>query len=277
MELLFGVVEKYVSDRGFGFVTNEFPDGRRESYFFHIKSVKKARPELVADLESGKGASFWYILEESQKGKQALPLDKRQWDANKQHADRLVGRIEQIWAHSAVLPTWLDGVTVELLGVELREQLVQEREQVESERRRIADEHLKISEAKRLGRIAQEEADRAKRLADEEARRAISAAEETAKRKEFDALVAEIAAYGFTRSSDVSRYIVKNKLGYKYKKISGYITMELDGRQWEFKGGFPPDVYAQLCDALGLGNNGSASKVVYFESFENHKNRSGFY
>jgi len=60
---------------------------------------------------------------------------------------------------------------------------------------------------------------------------------------------------------------MRNKLGLKYKHISGVVTMKKDGSTWDFKGGFPPDIYADICSALDLDNNGSYAKVVSFNSF----------
>lgn len=87
------------------------------------------------------------------------------------------------------------------------------------------------------------------------------------KEREFQALVAEMRPLGFTRSADVSNYIVKNRLGNKYGHISGILTMEGSGNQWEFVGGFPPKIYARLCDELGLGNQGTDAKPVHFVPF----------
>lgn len=275
MNLIFGVVEKYISDRGFGFVTNELPGGNGESYFFHIKNIKKSCPDLVAGLEGENGTWFWYTLEESQKGKQAIPLNQSQWNARKQEAERMVEQIEKIWTHAGALPSWLDQVTSEVLGADRATQLNQERELLQAEREKIAEEQRKLREAEILELMAKREAERAKRLAEEEAERARQAAVNAAVEAEFEALVADVAAHGFSASSQVSNYIVRNRLGYKYQIISGYLTMELDGRQWEFKGGFPPKIYARLCEALGLGNNGSRAKVIGMESFASHKARTG--
>lgn len=85
--------------------------------------------------------------------------------------------------------------------------------------------------------------------------------------KEFSALVREIDGLGFTRSSEVSQYIVRNKLGQKYPHISGVVTMRAQGRDWEFVGGFPSHIYARLCQQLGLTSNGSYAQVVRFKPF----------
>ncbi|MFM4862285.1 endonuclease domain-containing protein [Aeromonas media] len=85
--------------------------------------------------------------------------------------------------------------------------------------------------------------------------------------KEFKRLIREIAPLGFTTSAQVSAYIMKNKLGYKYKSISGIIEMELNGRTWSFDGAFPPKIYSRLCSELGLDNQNSLAKPKKFTSF----------
>ena len=80
-------------------------------------------------------------------------------------------------------------------------------------------------------------------------------------------LVQEVEAQGFQSSSDLSSYIRKNQLGYKYPNISGVVTMRSNGTSWDFKGGFPPKVYRILCTILGLSNNGSRARAVGFKSY----------
>jgi len=87
--------------------------------------------------------------------------------------------------------------------------------------------------------------------------------------KEFEELVKEMLPLGFEYSSEVSEYIVKNKLGYKYKKISGTVIMKNNYQpSWGFKGGISPKIYARLCDRLGLRNHETNSHVAGFVSFE---------
>ena len=84
---------------------------------------------------------------------------------------------------------------------------------------------------------------------------------------EFEQLVSEMIPLKFTLSSQVSAYIMNNRLGYKYKNISGIVKMEQDGNIWNFDGGFPPRIYAKVCSRLGLNNKGSHARVVDFKSF----------
>lgn len=85
--------------------------------------------------------------------------------------------------------------------------------------------------------------------------------------REFQALVEEMRPLGFTKSAQVSKYIIERQLWNKYSNISGILIMERDGDQWPFVGGFPPEIYARLCEALGLGNEGTSAKPVNFVSF----------
>ena len=86
--------------------------------------------------------------------------------------------------------------------------------------------------------------------------------------QEFELLVDEIKSKGFNKSAEVSKYIISNKLGNKYQNISGVLVMSNSKDTWKFNGGFPPGIYAKLCERLNLSNNGSYSKVVEFTSFK---------
>ena len=86
--------------------------------------------------------------------------------------------------------------------------------------------------------------------------------------REFKELITEMASLGFTHSKELSDYIIRNQLGYKYKNISGVLEMEKDGYRWDFNGGFPEKIYAQICSELNLRNEGSNAKVVNFNSFK---------
>lgn len=85
--------------------------------------------------------------------------------------------------------------------------------------------------------------------------------------EELYLLIKEVKAQGFQRSADLSYYIRKNQLGFKYPNISGEITMQSAGDRWKFKGGFPSNIYRIVCSILGLSNNGSHARVVGFKSY----------
>jgi cold shock CspA family protein len=52
MTIDFGKVERYIDDRGFGFVSHTFENSSPKEVFFHIKIVKRTHPELARALES---------------------------------------------------------------------------------------------------------------------------------------------------------------------------------------------------------------------------------
>lgn len=264
-DIFFGMVDRYLADRGFGFVHNDLPGKLGESHFFHIKALKKAYPDLALSLEDGGAVGFWYRMENTPKGKQALPLSLEQLHANQPSSQPLTMQIEALWNGSNT-PPWLEAVTRDLLGEERASELIRQRNEAQESRKKLQALEL----AATLAKIAAEEAER-------DARRRATNAELEAQRKaeeaEFDALVAEIMPLGFSHSSQVSTYIVQNSLGHKYKKISGYVTMESGEEKWEFKGGFPPKIYARLCDALKLDNYHSTARATQFESFENRRKR----
>lgn len=94
---------------------------------------------------------------------------------------------------------------------------------------------------------------------------------ESLNEQEFNELVEELSVQGFTHSSEVSEYIVKNNLGTKYKNISGVLQMKNRGDEWSFEGGFPPDIYARLCRNLKLKNKGSQARPGKFTPYKNVK------
>jgi hypothetical protein len=88
------------------------------------------------------------------------------------------------------------------------------------------------------------------------------------KEDELEQLIAELIPLGFTHSNQVSKYIIQNKLGYKYRNISGIVKMKQDDDTWDFRGGFPNNIYAEICKRLGLKDQNSKAKAVGFKSFK---------
>lgn len=91
--------------------------------------------------------------------------------------------------------------------------------------------------------------------------------------EEFESLVIEMASKGFTKSKQVSRYIVENRLGNKYQNISGVLKMSNGMDTWDFHGGFPPNIYAELCRRLNLTNEVSGAIPGEFVSFKDLNNK----
>ena len=259
----FGKVKEYFSDKGFGFVTHTFLSGRQSETFFHIKNIKRTCPDLAQKLDNKDLVDtiyFWYETANTSKGEQVC----RVLQSNAVHnmiAENLpffVNKIENIWKNiDSTLPIWLHDVTVDLVGNDRVNELSLERDTLERERRELEEERRKEQEA--LRKI---EETKQQKLVKEQKN------QEDIEEKEFEQLVAEMRSLGITESREVSWHIMNNRLGDKYKNISGVVEMEQDGTSWNFKGGFPPDIYARLCRELGLSNQGTRARAVGFKPFK---------
>lgn len=246
MQINFGVVSKYFDDKGFGFARGIFNQKWKNEIFFHIKNIKKTRRDLAEKLSNEDDAErvcFWFESEITNKGEQVKTVltDNEIKNAIGSNLLLYINQIETMWNDlNATLPFWLHEITVDLVGESKAEKLSIEREN-----------------QKKLKRLEFEN-----ECAAQKAQRYIESVE-------FDALVAEFKPLAFKTSKEVSNYIVRHQLGRKYKHVSGILRMGLDGNEWDFKGGFPTDIYRNLCRALGLNNKKTAAKAIKFTSFNN--------
>lgn len=85
--------------------------------------------------------------------------------------------------------------------------------------------------------------------------------------EELYSLLEDMASLSFESSKELSNHIVKHQLGYQYPNISGIVRMEQDGKQWDFAGGFPREMYRIICNELGLRNQGTRARPVGFTPF----------
>lgn len=155
--------------------------------------------------------------------------------------------IEEWWKRQAAIEEWWKRQAE-------NEEWWQQQEEEEAWRRKKASKFLRKATKKAIRRpLLAGEKQRRQRMIEEE---------------EFAQLVAEMKQLGFINSHEVSSYIVDNKLGYKYKNISGKLKMTDGHSTWDFDGGFPPHIYAKLCEELGLGNKGTDSKPIGFIPFK---------
>lgn len=263
MNIDFGVVKKYFSDRGFGFVTHTFISGHQSEVFFHIRNVKKTRADLAEKLandESVDAICFWYETENTSKGEQVRNILKSDVIQNMDidNLQSIIEKVEITWSDvDSSIPVWLREVTVDLVGADRAKEIDLERDALEREKRELEEKRQKERDVLRKT----EEAKRRKLLDEQNIQKEIE-------KKEFEQLVAEMKALGITESKEVSWHIMNNRLGDKYKNISGVVKMEQDGTSWNFKGGFPPDIYARLCSELGLSNQGTRARAVGFKAFK---------
>lgn len=263
MDIDFGIVKKYFSDRGFGFITHTLLSGHQSEVFFHIKNVKRTRPDLAEKLDNEESVDtiyFWYETENTSNGEQVCNVLQSDVIQNVVTGNfpSFVDKVEKIWRDiDSVPPVWLYDITVDLVGSERASELNLDRNNLEKEKRELEAKKQKEREALRI----KEEMKRQKLLEERKI-------QEEAEEKEFEQLVAEMKPYGFTESRNVSLYIKNNMLGYKYKNISGIVKMEQHGNSWDFEGGFPPNIYARLCEKLELNNQGTRARAVGFKPFK---------
>ncbi|MEG3976835.1 cold shock domain-containing protein, partial [Microcoleus sp. herbarium8] len=153
MTIDFGSIKGYNPDRGFGFVGHTFfnPDGK---VFFHIKKIKKKHPELAQKLDSDEAfetVNFWYEIETTEKGEQVSKLWLNANDIPQSYKNELCGliqKVESIWKNiGSPKPSWLDLVTIELVGVDRRHELSVERDNLESQLRAAEEERRREAEA----------------------------------------------------------------------------------------------------------------------------------
>ena len=275
MKVNFGIVKKYVSDRGFGFISPTFNKAKTKDLFFHIKTVKKSSSSLanqLAEEDQKEPLTFWFQVENTPKGQQVGCLLKPEVIKEKYESEFSVmtSELEAIWKNiHSPLPTWAHQASTDLVGAEKTQQWAMLRERLEleeSERKQQLkeqeEERRKVREAEAEKRRLMLEEQRKQKEAEEKKEREARERQLEIEKNEFDALVAEMKIQCFTHSKQVSNYIVSNRLGYKYRHISGIVRMEKDQREWNFNGGFPPRIYARLCDELDLGNQNSGARAV---------------
>lgn len=157
MTIDFGSVQKYNNERGFGFVRRTLHTKQSiRQIFFHIKTIKREYYELAQKLDSGSydDVSFWYEVEETNKGEQVSKLWLSAEKIPSEELDVLTAKIERLWHDiDARTPDWLDEITFSLFGQIRRNELFRERQRLQHERREAEKEQRKKREAQRLKRL----------------------------------------------------------------------------------------------------------------------------
>ena len=270
MNIEVGSIKQYNRNRGFGFVSRTFTQG--PDVFFHISSLDQRIKDLT-EQHTNKSLlglfHFWYKYEPSPKGIrvcEVLPphnIPDEVGDA----LPSLISKVESIWRYKkSDRPLWLYDVSVVLMGSERAAEMrsLSLREQIKNIEKENVIQARKFVRHKRQKNVVRDRSE----VSEIHKRKKNVAQSQKIMDEEYEKLLAEISDKGFTKSKEVSAYIIRNRLGNKYKNISGKLTMEKDGREWAFKGGFPTDIYAKLCSDLGLGHQDSGARVIDFESFK---------
>ena len=213
-----------------------------DQVFFHISVLQSGLPEVALSLqrsEEHSTHSFWYVTESTEKGlrvKQALRPDIAA-EKIRGERDGYRNRLMTVWTrHESSgegVPTTLQGITEKILVTSQR---------LEEWKLEVKDEVVRIKRRNEFNSVEELE--------------------------EFVALVREVRGMNFTYSTQVSKYIVEKRLGKKYQSISGWLKMENNESSWTFKGGFPPKIFAILCEELQLVDKGSQARPTDFTSFK---------
>ena len=253
-----GTIQSYNSDRGFGFINGIFSPYKYE-VFFHIKKIKRKYPEIAQKLDNNDIPTeiiLWYEFETTNKGEQVAQfwLDVKDIPSDySNNVQNLVNQVENFWKNISIpQPNWLDFVAIQLVGVDRKNELSVERDNLESQFRAAEEERLKEAEALRQNEI--------KRIVEEHNLTRLQA-------DELHKLLIEMRPLNFKYSKDLSKYIVKYQLGYKYQHISGILTMREADEEWDFHGGFPTWIYKIICRELELDNQGTLAVPVRFIPF----------
>ncbi|MBE9221317.1 cold shock domain-containing protein [Cyanobacterium stanieri LEGE 03274] len=291
MTIDFGYIKNYHSDRGFGFVGCTFSN-QNSQVFFHIKKIKSKYRELAQKLDNDdifEPVSFWYEIETTQKRKQVSEVWLNKDDIPSCYAhqfDGFIETVENMWKNiDSSKPSWLDIVTIELVGINRKDELSLQRNNLEIQRREAEERKRKDADVERLRQI---ELQRERERQEVEHQKQIRVDKENEVRRlsvKYEKYLEGVEAAGelyelleemrqlpeeerFTHSKQLSNYIVRKKLGYKYKHISGILRMQNGTDEWDFKGGFPTDIYRIICQELGLDNQHTTARPVGFRSFK---------
>ncbi len=291
MKVGYGVVLNYYANRGFGFVQDYF---YQNNVFFHINTIKKYDPKLAcrieefgypgkdryADVDYSNAPLLWYEIINAEKGEKVKALFSKEDLHNRYKSclSDLAERIEIVWRDvSRSISSDFQSVAEDLVGVNRMSELCEERLTLVKQKEKNLEElsnSLALSDEKTDSTIGlrfeisreqfQLDSVKNENVNDNEGDGGI---EESEQEIELNYLIAEMADLGFKDSKEVSSYIVKKRLGEKYKEISGVVKMEKDGHLWDFYGGVPPHIFNKICERLGVTKSSSDTRVVDYSSF----------
>ncbi len=220
--LHFGIVKKYLPERGFGFLTHPISLGPNQDIFFHITKIlnsNKIIAEKLTDYDENSQICFWYLSETTKQGTGLKKIVKTEnvLTLFQDNIDAIGNKVELIFKNiDRPLPFWIDQVSIGLLGLNGKEKLYSERDNLIELREKLKQEQAEIrrkaeeEELRQLKELMRQRAE-IRRKAEEEKQRQIEEQkrQRVIEEEEFELLVAEVMPLGFKKSSQVSLYIVK--------------------------------------------------------------------
>ena len=277
MKTDYGTIKAYFPNKQIGYIEHTLKNGYQGDIFFHITTIRNGNPELARKIErqfnepksfnklfkamkseQHTPIRFWFEYENAPKGKRLCNVRNADFVRKKitSPSNLIVGKIEARWANIPhTLPDWIEQVTIDILGRDRAAELSAAREGTKAEQQK--------GEPRRIQRQAVIQTNRSTRHRPF----VLPNDQEHLEEQEYSRLITKMRPLGYSSSSEVSRYIRRNRLGDKYPNISGMLEIEASEESWVFDGGISPRYYARLCNDLGLGNEGSGARARRFTSY----------
>lgn len=291
MSLALGKVDKYFCDKGFGFVKPVFMSNESvDSIFFHISVIKnKSFANKLKSDDLDDSYYFWFNFRRGPKGLEVTNTIRESDIANEaSDSEELTSKIELYWFDiTNSMPDWVKlastslGLDVEYLNLQrnIKKEEIKKLKIIEDQNKFKEQSTVPKEEYESLETVCCELRSELRviknKLADvtyeyKQAKDKWECALNDPSIFEFELLVKEIENLDVkvTKSHEVSRYIVDNRLGDKYQNLAGELEMESDSSQWKFDGGIDPKYYKELCRRLGLTNKNTFSRVRKFVAYK---------
>lgn len=295
MTIEFGYVLSY-KEKGFGFLSRTFSK-QHDRVWFHITKIKRNYPEIAQKLDSGNYSDikFWYEIGKVNEKLQVTQIWIDSKELPKGEKDKFIKYLKALWSDPSIksIPKLLDKLTIDLLGQLHRDELFRSRNLVQKslelkkalstvsstslETESIVNnqEPSRLQGSSNITTIhsspSKPKSDNQKDIQKEIKRIEKEWHLSKEEAEELHKIIEEVRPLKFTLSSQLSRYIMRHKLGHKYQNISGILRMRLSGEEWDFHGGFPPNIYAALCKELNLKGKGTPAEPINFTPFKNLK------
>ena len=158
MALDYGIVQKYDTKRGTGFVERTIQTDIHglDEVVFHISKIKEGYPSAAHQLKSGNhsGISFWFETENTKKGERVSQVWLIADDIPSSQRDSFLTMIQSHWQDiDKPLPDWLGKITYQFVGnigldklSQKRKCLLHEHQKIEAERKRLVEEEQRQAE-----------------------------------------------------------------------------------------------------------------------------------
>jgi cold shock CspA family protein len=229
--LEYGRIEKYINNRGFGFIKSINPQSKlyNVEVFFHIKNVKKFEKYLIKfSGQNFKNMYLWFTWKEGLKGKKVINF-------------YLSARNIPNDCQSTIMKEY-SNILKELNTKLINEKLINQKQKRSNT---LLSQNNKIITKSSNPPIHLNQT----------------------QLNELNSLISNMKKQNFQFSSQLTIHLKNNNLQHLYPNIVGQVTMNNIKGDFIFEGGLEPDIYYHVCDKLKLKNNNSGSTVKGFSSY----------